>query len=502
MRERFSTRFTWVACGSAILLFAGWGLGALEVPYVQSLDEDGSHTEQLGLSVGPDVTIIDLSTVNNYTSGGGTSCPPGYGPGNCRGYSLGTRSCNIGSMPVDWCDQTSGCRTTTDAFHPLAPATVSDHSVIAQNLYRLKDGRFEQIGASFLKHGFLSTNSSNSGCAWNDNGTPNTSCVNPPAGSDQLGVGCVDFYDAGLNGGRPLGRRSDVQVAGADHPENPAGGETNDAYDQRIVVAESDLDPAQNAGALYWMEGQYVVRDDARADNGLNNASYRQATVGGPTSLNISLTGPTIREVPAIFAWPAADPEVELVAVDKQTFFAGEEADPPIAAGTFYPDYTVTERFWAARKVTVAEGVPPFHYEYVIYNMNSDTSADSFTIDFGQAATITNVGFHNLPHHSGEPYDTADWTIGVDEPNGTVSWSAVDAGVNTNALRWGFTFNFWFDSDIDPAMPVTHTLGTFKDGGSLIVPFEGILVPAIFADGFEAGDVASWTTFCPPDCGK
>lgn len=504
MREGSLKRLSWTACASAILLlFTCWGLQALENPLKEGLDDANAppSTPQLGISLGPDVTIKDLSGISNYTSSGGSLCPPGYGNGaeNCRGYTVGTNSCNVGSAPVDWCDATGGCRTTTDAFHPLAPATVSDHSVISQNIYRLKDGRFEQIGASFLKHGFLSLNSPSTDCAWNDGGVPNTSCVQPPAGGDQLGVGCTDFYNSGLNGNRPMGRRSDVQIAGADHPPNAAGGETDDAYDQRMVVVESQLDPAQNAGALYWVEGHYAVRDDARAGNGLNNASHRRATISGMPSLNVNLTGPTIREMPAILAWEGVDPEVETVAVDKLTFFLGEEADPPIPAGTFYPNYAVTERYWAARKVTVTGGPTPYHYEYAIYNLNSDTSADSFAIDFGQTATIANAGFRDLAHHSGEPYDTSDWTIDVDGPNGTITWTAVDAGDNTNALRWGYTFNFWFDSDVGPN-PVSHSLGNFKSNGSLDVPFEGVFLAAIFADGFESGDESSWSFSCSSDC--
>ncbi len=449
------------------------------------------HANGPELSVGPDVTIFALEGVDSY--GNGSPCPPGYN-GDCRGYALGTDSCNIGTVPVDWCDGTSGCRTTTDEFHPLV-ATESDHSVIAQNLYRLKGGRLEQIGLSFLKHGFVSTNSSESACAWNDDGTPNTSCVYPPAGGDQLGVGCTDFYWASLNGNRPMGRRSDVQVAGAAHPPNPVGGETNDAYDQRIVVAEEDLDPNNNPGALYWMEGHYVVRDDARAGNGLNNASYRAVNVGSMPGLNIAMTGPTIRETPAIFAWQAMDPEVEIVGADRMTSFIGEPADPP-ATGQIYPDYRVKERFHAARRVTeTPQGDFAYHYEYAIYNMNSDTSAVGFHIAFPEAANIGNAGFHDIDHHSGEPFDTSDWTINADGPNGTITWSAVDMGADTNALRWGTLFSFWFDSDL-PAPEMTHTLDLFKIDASLDVPFVGKqppLPPEIFSDGFETGDTSQWT---------
>lgn len=445
-----------------------------------------------GLSVGPDVTIINLSGISNYTSSAqATTCPTGY-TGKCRGYSVGTNSCNIGSVPVDWCDppggQTNECRLTTDAYHPLV-ATNSDHSVIAQNLYRLKGGRFEQVGMSFLKHGFVSTNSNDSDCAWNDNGTPNTACIQPPAGGDQLGLGCTDFYGSGLNGGRPLGRRSEVQIAGADHPTDPAGGETNDSYDQRIVVPEEDLDPDLNPGARYWVEGHYVVRDDARAGNGLNNASHREANVGPLPNLTITLTGPTVREQPAIFAWQAVDPAVEIVSVDRRTFFLGEPADVP-ATGQTYPNYFVMERFHAARRVTEPiGGAFQFHYEYAIHNMNSETSADGFLIQVPKFSNIGNVTFHDIDHHSGEPYDTTDWTIDVDAPNGLISWRAVDAGAATNALRWGTVYSFSFDSDSPPS-GMTHQLSLFEIDEDLEVPFK--LSDDLFSDGFETGDTSRW----------
>jgi hypothetical protein len=447
-----------------------------------------------GQSNGPDVTIIDLSGTSNYTANGAASaCPAGY-TGTCRGYAVGTNSCNVGTVPVDWCDHVGGCRNTTDGYHPIV-ATTSDHSVIAQNLYRLKDGRLEQIGMSFLKHGFLSLNTSNTACEWNDHGEPNPSCVQPPAGGNQLGVGCSDFYSSGLNGNRPMGRRSDVQSGGGDHPPSAAGGETNDAYDQRIVVQEDDLDPAKNAGALYWVEGHYVVRDDARAGNGLNNASHRAATVGPMPNLHLTLTGPTVRELPAIFGWQEADPQVEIVQVNRVTSFTGEAADAP-AGGETYPNYSVVERFHAARRVSLGTGGFGYHYEYAIYNLNSDTSADGFVVEFPGAASIGNVGFHDIDHHSGEPYDTSDWTIDIDGPNGTVTWSAVDAGDNTNALRWGTLYTFWFDSD-SPPFDMAHSLDLFKIDELRNVPFV-VLSASVFSDGFESGNTGRWTSTVSP----
>jgi len=522
---------TFLTLGLAVLVLAGVALSAdaqgLEAKPVLDLNPNLQLEEGLEnvvpegvLTVGPDVTIIDLSGVDNYNSGGGSACPAGYGVGNCRGFAIGTNSCGRGTVPADWCDQNSSCRTTTDAYHPIAPATNTDHSVIGQNMYRLHNGRFEQIGASFLKHGFVSTNSDDNDCTWNDNGVENSACIGPPAGGDQLGLGCTDFYGAGLNGSRPLGRRSDVNVANADHPQNGAGGETNDNYDQRIVVAEADLVPSSDPSApLYWMEGQYVVRDDARSgskasppapfgeegggglnawlgENGHNNASYRAATVSN--SLQVDMTGSTFRELAAIYAWQAVDPAVEIVNVDRQTFFLGDPIDPPAGPGN-HPDHWVVERFEAARRVygvsPVSEGVLPFRYEYAIHNINSDTSADGFVIDFPGSATFANVGFTDIDDHSGEPFDTTDWSIDVNEATGTITWTAADAGANTNALRWGTTFSFYFESNLPPTVMV-HTLDLFKIDEMINVKFvTGSSV--IFEDGFESGSTDEWDTVTP-----
>jgi hypothetical protein len=366
---------------------------------------------------GPDVTVYRLTDIQNYGAVAGV-----------RAYAIGTTSCNVGSAPVNWCDNPGGCGggMLDDRQHP----------VIAQNLYRLKDGRFEQIGMSWLKHGFVSTNSFANDCR----GSLNETCQSPPLGGDQLGIGCTDTYGAGLNGSRPLGMRSEVDPTTGFFPFPETFVPTTNVIDQRLQVDEDDLNPALNPGATYWAEGQYISDNDALEGNPFNNASYAPVTVGAPPTYNLSL-GTTVRERFAIQRWAVSDPTVALVEVD-------------------YPSVPV-QRFLVARKVTrTAPGT--WHWEIAVQNVNSALAMGALTIDFPGAAAITQAGFKDIDHHSGEPYSTTDWTVEVDAPTSRVTWRTqdFDDDPNANALRWGTMYNFWFDV-ATPAAPAAR-LETFE----------------------------------------
>jgi hypothetical protein len=395
---------------------------------------------------GPDVTVIYLGDTQNYGSAGGY-----------RGYAVGTTSCNVGDQPVNWCNDNGGCGPLTDDQHP----------VIAQAMYRLKDGRFQQIGMSWLKHGFLSTNSTDSSCQ-----TGHPGCDSPPEGSDQLGVGCTDTYGAGLNGSTPLGRRSEVNATTGVFPYPYSSPGVGNVVEQHVKVLESDLDGASNVGALYWVEGQYVADNDATAGNAFNNASHRQVQVTPLSPYNLSFLSATIREKTALQAWKAQDPLVEIVNVD-------------------IPG-AIAERFEVARRVT--NPTPgTWHFEYAIRNLNSDRSGQFFAIDFPNGTTFSNLGFKDIEHHSGEPYSTADWTSNVNIPNAVISWQSESFATNpnANALRWATLFNFWFDADSPGAG--THRLAFFKPGSPTYVDFSFLL----FADGFETGTTALWSASIP-----
>lgn len=339
--------------------------------------------------IGPDVIVGGLDGIAKWGTVSGVTA-----------YSIATTSCNIGDMPLLWI------------------ASTNEHPVIAQNLYRLKDGRFEQIGMSWLKHGFFAL--SLSLCQ---------TCTEQTDGS-RLGVGCSDPYDTSLNGEQAnLGPRSQVDAFKGSFPYPFTAPGFSGAIMRRLQVANTDLDPALNPGALYYGEGHYVTADDATWGNQNNNASYRRVTVGSFTGggYNLSMTGQTFREQPAIYAWLANDPTVTITPFNAP------------GDGRFLLGYKVTQI-----------GPDLWHYEYAVHNLCSARNGRSFSVPIPAGVTVTNIGFHDVDHHSGEPFATTDWTATLS--NGALTWATETfaQNANANALRWGTLFNFRFDANVAP----------------------------------------------------
>ena len=378
------------------------------------------------VSAQADVIVGDINGLANWGSSG-----------NIAAFSAGTTSCNIGTVDLLWV------------------ANTNQHPVIGQSMFRHKVeggvGRFSMIGTSWLKHGFFALS-----------GSLCNSC--PGSGGSVLNPGCSDPYGASLNGSQGgLGPRFEVNAFTGvfSYPfSNP--GPTSGTIVKRLQVRHPDLDPAQNAGAQYFFEGHYVTPDDAAAGNHFNNASYRPATVvpsGG--GFNASLSGPTVRELPAIYAWQAIDPEVEIMTVDVPN------------EGRFIVGYKATD---------LGNGM--FNCEFAVHNLNSHRSGRAFTAITGSTANFSNLTFHDVDYHSGDgeagTFDGTDWSTST---TGTqVCWEtdAFTINTNANALRWGTLYNFGFETDV---LPTTAVIDLYRTGSpatvsvSLPTPSFSILFP-------------------------
>jgi hypothetical protein len=82
-------------------------------------------------------------------------------------------------------------------------------------------------------------------------------------------------------------------------------------------------------------------------------------------------------------------------------------------------------------------------------------------------AVVTNIGFHDVDSHSGEPYSLADWTSSVTSNSITWNTEAYGANINANALRWGTLYNFRFTANVAPNGNGSITVGLFKPATSV-----------------------------------
>ncbi|MCB9837857.1 MAG: hypothetical protein H6813_00825 [Phycisphaeraceae bacterium] len=367
----------------------------------------------------------------------------GVYPNGRMGLGILTTSRNVGTVNVDWF-QAGFPGETLDNRHPF----------IGQNCYRTRNGRLEQIGLAWIKHGFFSTN---------DN------CADDPG--DFLGVGCQDTYGNFTNANRQyLGPRSEINpLTGYWEPCGshfdtgmvgyPAGDPgdcvmthfsnfaPHDNDDHRLRISDADILGATSFNKFY-LEGFYIVAGDENIEN---NWGYRQY----------------------FFIEPGVDPDwtFQPITAFKQNPVIDDWGDDSVTASP------TTEG-----KVRVAVRVVPIdathnRFEYNIYNMNLDRQIGSFSVPIGPGVTITDFGFH-APVEDEEPlFATGDWTptLGPD----AITWNAPAPDTNAgesfpNTIRYGTMYTFWFTAD-SAGGPSVLTLTQFKPGA------EGPLAAALIA---------------------
>jgi hypothetical protein len=385
-------------------------------------------------TTGPDIVVISLI---NMCSFGSTM----VGDERISAFSVGMTVCNAGDEPAQWI------------------STTNEHPINVQNLYRLQDGRFEQVGMSWVWHEFFAVL-----------GTQCGACQDPGGITGQhLGVNCSSPASCSIIGTQSnLSLRSKVDAFTGYFPFPFDRSSPASVIDRRLQIRNSDLEAALTESASYFVEGYYVSPDEAQAGNGLNNLSYRPVTFVRPSVQACSnrdpendfcaiITSFTRTEEPAIGAWKQADPSVI-------------ESDVPVPnEGLFKLSTKVTNLengFW--------------RYEYALFNVNSHRSAGSFRVELPLGAVVQNLGFHAPFYHSGEPISNDAWEVTV-EPD-AITWTTTpyELDPNANALRWGTLYNFRFDVNAPPQSTLA-TIGLFRPGtpdavqGNTVGPIGGMV---------------------------
>ncbi len=398
----------------------------------------GVGSETPTLVPGPDVIVGDLPEMAQY----GNDIV-----NHLVGLGVGTTSCNNGDQPFDWF---------------ALPQT--DHPVIPQNFYRMSGGatndeRFEQIGQSWMKHAFTALEGSVCG-------TCNTSgCTT----GTHLCPGCSDPYGSSLNASQTgIGSRAWLNPFTGVFPStaNNHSGHTHTGTSHRVTVASSDLNPAQNSGATYFAEGQYLTpheytwcQSHPGQCNMYNNASYRRFNVSGSgDNYTFSSSGSTVRMQGAINAWQtlggATVNQIEPDPGNDGIWFMGYKVSNP------------TTGVW--------------HYEYALYNQNLDRGIQSFSVPLAPGVNISNIGFHAPRQEPGwandgtfnnQGYSSMPWTVMQDGSSITWNTETFAQNQNANAIRFSTLYNFRFDAD-QPPQSASSIVGFFKTGSPMMVAIQ------------------------------
>jgi len=362
-----------------------------------------------GTGGGVDIIDIEISECFGAREWGRTGTwPTGY-----AGIAISTQSHNVGTVPVDW-------------FAPGNIGEVLDnrHPFIGQNMFRLREGRLEQIGQAFIKHGFFSENAM---------------CDAQPDGQ-HLGVGCFDTYDTISNqiflylGPRseinpltgywePCGSHFDTGLYG--YPVSDPGdcirthgASGHGGTEHRLGVADQDVLAADSSSDIF-IEGFYIVAGD---DNISNNWRHERLQMDWIPSVNrwgFTDIGPQV-QAPVIETW----------ADELDTAF-------PMSEG---------EVLVGMRTVDLGGGAA-FRYEYNVYNLNLHREIDSFSVPLGDGVTLLLNDFHASPEDEEPQYATDDWvpTVTAD----SITWNAPAPNMGAgeefpNTIRYGTMYTFWF----------------------------------------------------------
>jgi hypothetical protein len=322
--------------------------------------------------------------------------------------------------------------------YPFEPR--DQHPFLVWNMYRIDDGRIEQLGASGVKHAWLTINFR---CAQNGG----INCGN----NNILWPGCEDVYGAGTNdNNRDQGPRDEIFASDGLFFSSPSffdpggiGSQTNDAgsFENRLMINDTDL---QAADADYFLDSWYVVMHDIDIWNSMGYHSIDPSPVGG--GWGFGPLGPFTSSTP-LSEWipfPATDPNESHVSVVV-------DGPTPDAA---YPANQPDGHFRVlARAEDLGNG--KFLYRYAVMNFDFDQGFSEFEVPLPEGAVVSDT-------YMGGPYDvlTTPWSVAIEDT--AVRFTAPDG----EKLPWFTLYNFEVTVDRAPADGAAVALKPFAEADS------------------------------------
>ncbi len=331
---------------------------------------------------------------------------------------------NIGKADVPW-------------YRAIAPdGQVGPHPYLTMNMYRIQDGRLEQIGSSDVKHAFFALN--------NDCDCP---------GGQILYATCTDLYAASTNGNflylaprdevtaftgdwTSLGSHFDGEPVD-DFRSHAASG--HDPFDHRLVV---DIAEISDTEASYFVDAWYIVGGDINIFNSMGYRQVRPNRNGANWSFTL-ISAHTPGSV--LDQW--ADPLIENEQNNSQVVDTGEG------------------RYAVAGKTEQRGDTLRFHY--TLFNYDFDRQLNRFEIPVPAGATLTEINAYD-----GDTLTENDWT--AEQTENSLVWTAPSG----QGLDWDRLISFSFDMAAQ-SESATATIGYLETGetmtGSATVPVPNCL---------------------------
>lgn len=339
-------------------------------------------------------------------------------PGGTTGLTMTTTSCNDGTENISW----------------LA-VMAEDHPGIAMQLYRELDGRFEQIGVSWIVHCFTAL----PGSACDECTLPSDGTFLPPQ--------CSNTYSTATHADRAhLGPRDEWDPHAGTWEctgSHFAGGEPDcvrrhdgaghDPVEHRLIAADADLGLA---GASYFYEACYLVRGDANRRDNLGSRRCTMLWTGSSWAFQTPAGGNPLVAGPALERWGERRTWVSAGSGDGDLLLAVETTD--LGGG-----------LW--------------RFEYALFNLDCARGVRGFRVPVAPGAP-SGIGFHDSDGDA-----SSDWP--AEFADDELRWRTAEFAENpeANALDYGLLFNFRFDVAAPPG-ETSVTLELFRPGVGASVP--------------------------------
>jgi hypothetical protein len=390
---------------------------------------------------------------------------------------------NSGTTAIAWYEKFNRNQPGAEGV-PQPPYANDQHPYLIWNLYRLgSDGRIKQIGVSGVKHAFY---------------TVNFTCNDPGCGPGHvIYPQCEDTYSNYNNDGSTyLGPRSEIIPhsavwgrCGSIYDQNcdgvnDDGSGAQDLFQYRMNVTESELLPPLSAGARYFLEYWYIVRDDSAIYDAMasRQVAFTKADLGTqPPSANWDVAlvrdvpeGADYHNGPVLSRW--VGPVVPLVnAVNSELSTSLGRARIAVKAsnaggGLFRYEFAIANFDYAHAQIDAAHPNEPD------LKLASNHGFVRLRVPLAAGTTVSGQRFDDVDTDAGN-----DWSVSTTAAS--VTWSA-PAGANS--LDWGTLYHFEFISNKPPAdmdLDLVATATASEPEKAYVVPIR--FGETIFIDGFE-----------------